>query len=102
MVMVSILSLGGGGGASEYGVDGYKPPDRVWFLREIGRATGWRFNKFTTTTTTTLPYPRRLESLTVCRCHYKSSNLSGLARVRTHNLANQAIKNDTQFKDPHP
>ena len=33
MVMVSILSLGGGGGASKYGVDRYKPPDRVWFLR---------------------------------------------------------------------
>ena len=33
MVMVSILSLGGGGGAFKYGVDGYKPPDRVWFLR---------------------------------------------------------------------
>ena len=33
MVMVSILSLGGGGAASKYGVDGYKPPDRVWFLR---------------------------------------------------------------------
>ena len=31
--MVSILSLEGGGGASKYGVDGYKPPDRVWFLR---------------------------------------------------------------------
>ena len=31
--MVSILSLGGGGAASKYGVDGYKPPDRVWFLR---------------------------------------------------------------------
>ena len=31
--MVSILSPEGGGGASKYGVDGYKPPDRVWFLR---------------------------------------------------------------------
>ena len=41
------------------------------------------------------PYPRRLESLTVCRCHYKGSTFSsvifktlsvGPARVRTRDL----------------
>ena len=41
------------------------------------------------------PYPRRLESLIICRCHYKDSTFSsvifktlsvGLARIRTRDL----------------
>ena len=44
----------------------------MWVLLRPTRTNQWKCCE--TGPTVFLPYPRRLESLTICRCHYKSSN----------------------------
>ena len=43
----------------------------VWFLLRPTRTNQWK--SYETGPTVFRPYPRRLESQTICRCHYKGS-----------------------------
>ena len=42
-------------------------------------------------TPTDRPYPKRLESLTVCRCHYKGSTFSSVIGLKTLSLSTAGV-----------
>ena len=51
------------------------------------------------------PYPRRLESLTICRCHYKGSTVFLLSYLKTLSVGPAGVlipRPPAQKSDAHP